>query len=164
GNIPAGSRLCVTGGKLSDSTLCDNTLNNAFVKVVWSATSGNISLTTDSGNVSLSITVTSALQPGSIDSIFTQQFIGYDSVPSQIFCSMPSGGGCSASYQFQWQQSANNLDWDDIDGSTSQDLSSPIHGLQQTTFFRRKTTEQTGGSVVYSNSCAVYVSPDPNDH
>jgi hypothetical protein len=67
GNIPSGTLLCISGGKLSDSSTCDNDLSSGFVKIVWSGKSGSVTLTSDGGNVSKAIRITLPLQPGDIE-------------------------------------------------------------------------------------------------
>ena len=107
----------------------------------------------------MQVSITVLLQPGTVDSTYKKQFIKYKTTPSSISCSKSSGGGCGASYSFQWQQSWNNLDWQDLPGATQQNLTK-IQALTRTTFFRRKTLENTSGSIAYSNSAVVYVAPD----
>jgi len=159
GNIPSGTRLCISGGKLSDSSTCDNDLSSGFVKIVWSGKSGSVTLTSDGGNVSKAIRITLPLQPGDIEINGKKQFIKYNNSPTAISCSLPTGGGCGASYSFQWQRSLDNLDWENISGATSQNLSS-VNALTETYFYRRRTIENISGSIVYSNSAVVYVAPD----
>ena len=159
GNIPAHIKLCVQGGKLIDSSACINDLSLAFVKIVWSGDKGSISVSSDSGNLSMQVSITAPLQPGNVDTVFKKQFIKYKTTPLNISCGRSSGGGCGTSYSFQWQQSLNNLEWQDVPGATQQNLMK-IRALTQTTFFRRKTTENTSGSITYSNSAVVYVAPE----
>jgi len=163
GNIPTHVNLCVKGGKLSDSSTCASNLSLGFIKIIWSGDNGSISVISDSGNLFLQVFVTVPLQPGSVDTTNKKQFINYKSAPSSISCSRSSGGGCDASYSFQWQQSLNNLDWQDVPGATQQNLTN-IRALTQTTFFRRKTVENMSGSIAYSNSASVYVAPDIIGH
>jgi hypothetical protein len=164
GNIPPGSRLCITGGKISgtDST-CISHLNAGYVKVTWSGDSGRIVLSTPAGNFSSSIVITSALQGGAINSTSKLQSIDYNTSPLMISCGMPTGGGCIARYIFQWQQSADKLNWGDINGTTGQHLTG-IPALTQAVFYRRKTTEVNSGSIVYSDEAVVYVSADTKGH
>jgi len=159
GNIPVGTKLCIRGGKLSDLSTCANDLSLGFVKIVWSGSSGSITLTSDGRNVSKAIRITLPLQPGDIETNGKKQFIKYKNSPASISCSMPTGGGCGASYSFQWQRSLDNLNWENIMGATSQNLSS-VTALTETYFYRRKTTENVSGAIVYSNSAVVYVAPD----
>lgn len=163
GNIPVGTKLCISGGKLSNSSTCANELSVGFVKIVWSGTSGSITLTSDSGSLSKAVRITLPLQPGDIETNGKKQFIKYNNSPSFISCTMPTGGGCGASYSFQWQRSLDNLDWENIIGATGQNLSS-VTALTETYFYRRKTVESISGSIMYSNSAVVYVAPDTRGH
>ena len=163
GNIPVGTKLCISGGKLSNSSTCANELSVGFVKIVWSGTSGSITLTSDSGSLSKAVRITLPLQPGDIETNGKKQFIKYNNSPSLISCTMPTGGGCGASYSFQWERSLDNLDWENIIGATGQNLSS-VTTLTETYFYRRKTVESISGSIMYSNSAVVYVAPDTHGH
>ena len=159
GNIPPQVKLCIKGGKLSDSSACASDLSLGFIKIIWTGDKGSISLTSDSGNFSAEVFITLPLQPGNIDSTYRKQFIKYQTVPLNISCSKSSGGGCGPSYSFQWQQSLNNLDWQDVPGATQQNLIK-IRSLTETTFYRRRTVENISGSIVYSDAAVVYVAPE----
>jgi len=127
------------------------------VSVTWSS-SGTIHLTTSnpSGSVTVNVTVTTALVPGTISN--TSQNINYNSVPATIYCSLPTGGYCSPSYTYQWQSSADNVNFTDVSGATSQNFT-PTTPLTQTTYFRRKVTETHGPTIGYSNTATVFVYP-----
>src|ERR1051325_7882073 len=74
GNIPPHIKLCVEGGKLSDSSTCVNNLSLGFVKIIWHGDKGSISLTSDSGSLSMQVSITVLLQPGTVDSTYKKQF------------------------------------------------------------------------------------------
>ena len=128
------------------------------IYISWSS-SGSLTLTTSNptGNASKTITISLALSPGSITSNGTQ-YINYNSTPATITCSAATGGSCTPSYSYQWQSSTDNVNFSDISGATSQDLSFSA-GLTQTKYFRRKVTETTSSTVGYSNTATVFVYP-----
>ena len=129
--------------------------------VVWNNPgTGSLTLSSALGNSTFNVTVASLLKAGTIDSSSKKQVIGYDSVPSLIICSPDSGGSCSPAYADQWQQSFDMVSWKDIQGATSGNLSisSP---LTQATFYRRKVTEKTSGTIGYSDVAFVDVGPPP---
>jgi len=164
GNISENAQLCVTGGQITGSaSTCTSDLKLGYVRVIWNGKKGSIVFTSSEGNSSNTINITSPLQSGIVGSTGKQQSISYSSSPNSISCDMPKGGGCAFSYSFQWQQSLDDLNWQDIKGATGQNLSG-ISPLTETTFFRRKTTEVTSGTITYSASAVVYVAPDIQGH
>jgi hypothetical protein len=76
--------------------------------------------------------------------------------PASINCSAPAGGACSPSYEFQWQQSQNNMNWTDMDGAVNPDLRFSLP-VSRTTYYRRKITEKASGSESYSDIAIVSV-------
>jgi len=164
GNISDGAQLCVTGGQITGSaSACTSDLKLGYVRVVWSGKTGSIAFTSTEGNSSNTINVTSPLQSGIVSNTGKQQFISYNASPVLISCDMPTGGSCGFSYSFQWQQSLDDLNWQDIKGATGQNLTS-VSPLKLTTFFRRRTIETTSGTITYSASAAIYVAPDTAGH
>jgi len=157
----AGIHICLSGGVFAGTS--DSCLNDSLVSavyVVWNSSSDNatISFNSNTGSYIDTINLTSALQGGSIDTAYLQQTIGYDSSVSFIPCSVPTGGACSPSYSYQWQRSLDNVNWDDIDNATNQNMDVSI-ALTQSTFFRRKVTEATSNSVGFSTVASVSVAP-----
>ena len=159
-------QVCISGGLIADSSNV-NTCSPAgglplsSVLVVWNSPSGgSLTLTSTAGSASLNVSITQPLQAGTIDSSAAAQTIGFDSVPATLTCSADAGGACSPAYADQWQQSPDMLVWSDIPGATGQNLgfSSP---LAQTTFFRRKVTESSSGTIAYSNAASVLVYAQP---
>lgn len=164
GNLSEGAQLCINGGKIvGSSSTCITNLSSGYVRVVWTGSKGSITLTSSGANFSQQINVTTPLQGGTITSSTKKQFIGYEKSPSNISCTAPTGGACTASYVFQWQQSLDNLNWQNITGAMSQNLAS-ISSLTQTTFFRRKTIDNNSGSIVYSDEAVVFVAVDTKGH
>ncbi len=154
-------RVCVNGGSIADSVDSNEcTVNGipiARVLVDWD-TSGNWSLTVSSslGNATINVYAILPLLPGSIDSASKTQMIGLDSVPLAITCSAGSGGSCSPTFMYQWQQSYDMQSWADMPGKTSQSLSIDS-GLTQSAYYRRKVTEIGSNTISYSDAASVFV-------
>jgi hypothetical protein len=150
--------VCVSGGVLSanGSKTCtgrNGVLSEVFV--TWTSTSnGSVSVSSSKGNGQLDVKLTSILDPGSISGQLKSQSINSGTTPGTLTCSVSTGGSCSPSYVYQWQQSANELQWSDIPGATGQHLnfSNP---LTETTFFRRKTRELISGTIAYTDYVVV---------
>jgi hypothetical protein len=87
------------------------------------------------------------------------QIIAYDTLPQTIRCSTAQGGNCQPGYQYQWQESDNQLNWADIPGAGSQNLTFQAP-LVQTKFYRRRVTETGSGSIGYSDVADVFVDPE----
>jgi hypothetical protein len=152
-------QICLTGGTLASATssCTGNGSPIAIVQVIWNTGSnGSLQLTSSKGNTTLNVNITSPLTPGNISVSTKSQLISYSGLASGINCSASTGGSCSPSYSYQWQQSADILTWTNISGATGQNLSlsSP---LTQPTFFRRKVTENSSGSIAYSDVSLVDV-------
>lgn len=161
-------KVCVTGGviKSRDTSLVTCTRNGgaplASVLIAWTGSALNsfLSVTSDQGNTSLAISLTSVLFPGNISSSSKTQVIDYNSIPSMIICSIDKGGSCAPSYSDQWQQSPDELKWSDIDRATNQNLMVTASLIQQT-FYRRKVTEKQSGTIGYSDVASVDIRPAP---
>lgn len=146
----------VSGGTITNPPSSGTPKPNVFI--TWT-TNGTVSLVTSNpaGNASKSVSVSATLSGGTLSN--TSQTITYNATPNTINSSTPaSGGNCSPSYSYQWQQSTDNVNFSDISGQTSLSLtfSAP---LTITTYYRRKVTETVSGSVAYSNSATVTVMP-----
>jgi hypothetical protein len=79
------------------------------------------------------------------------QTVCYNSTPSMLSCSAPSGG--TSSYTYQWQLTTDNFNWLDIVGATNQTFTPGA--LTSTTFFRRVVTSGSCGSA---NSSPIKIS------
>lgn len=157
-------KVCVTGG-IIDTThaSCAEEDWLPFVKIAWNSniTRGSILITSSSGDDSLAVGITLPLAGGAIDSASLVQLSDSTREPAAIYCSPPGGGGCSPFYVYQWQQSANNMAWDDMPGATGQDLvfSAPV---LETTYYRRKTKTTESDAEAYTQSAAVVINPVEN--
>jgi hypothetical protein len=154
-------QVCIGSGTIagsSDSGNCTTTgAPLGAVLVLWNdsaSNTGTISLTSSIGNATLSVSFAEPLIPGSIDSASQSQIVAADSIPASINCSVDTGGSCSPSYFYQWQQSPDMGSWTDMTGANARNLSFSS-ALAQTTFFRRKVTETVSGTIGYSNVAVV---------
>lgn len=106
-----------------------------------------------SSNVA-SIFVNPQLIPGSITSPVSSP-ISFNSSPGQITGAVPTGGGCSGAYNYQWESSLDNNTFTAISGATAQDYTPTA--LSVTTYFRRKVS--CGTENKFSNVISVGVAP-----
>ena len=108
---------------------------------------GTVFLTTTNPSSSSSyvVSIGVTLQPGTISN--PTQTIAYNTVPTPISASSPTGGDCSATtYTYQWQQSSDNSNFSDISGATSTSYAPPA--LTATTYYRRQVWVASAGSSV----------------
>lgn len=152
-------QVCITGGRLIDSSTCtSDTGRFTSVLVVWNDSAiKKIDITSSLGSASFPVETTSNLSGGLINE--DERVKVYDStVIRYVFhCSDPTGGTCQPIYQFQWQRSDNGLNWVNIQGATSAalDFSSTV---LVNTYFRRVTSENTSKSVAYTDNALLVVS------
>ncbi|MDR1259279.1 MAG: hypothetical protein LBK65_08400 [Tannerellaceae bacterium] len=74
------------------------------------------------------------------------QFICYGATPATLTqTTAPSGGGGTGSYTYQWQSSADDSSWSDINGAKSATYSPGA--LTASTYFRRNVTSGTYGTM-----------------
>jgi hypothetical protein len=156
-------QVCVNNGLIQDSSGSNScSLSRKPVNVIlvmWNDSTsdiGNVSITSSAGNASFNVNFTQPLLPGIIDSASKTQVIRYSAVPATITCSSDSGAACSPVYNYQWQQSDDQVSWQDISDANniSLHLDSP---LIQSTYYRRKVTETLSGSIGYSDVASVFV-------
>lgn len=161
-------KVCLAGGIASDSagsTCISRKGPFTIITVKWlKPGAASLSVTSSKGNSTNNISVTSQLCAGSINSTVQFQTIKFDSIPQTISCSVDTGGSCSPSYTYQWQQSFDMLGWTNLSGANAQNLTITT-GLKQTTFYRRKVMETTSGSISYSNVATIdVIVPVPAAH
>jgi hypothetical protein len=153
-------QVCLTGGLTADSSqnCTSNGQPRSFVLVTWdSAGIMTVQVNSSKGNSSITVTVTNPLSGGTIDSVTGAQTVAYDSVPGPVNCAPATGGACSPSYQYQWQQSLDMMTWQNINGDTIQNLS--LLQVTQSFFVRRQVTEVVSGTIAYSNVGVINVGP-----
>lgn len=129
------------------------------IEVTWSG-AGSIEVFSPGGTFTLSISVAPDFSAGSITAGGSQN-IDYNTIPAAITCAAASGGPCTTpNYQYQWQESPDNINYIDIAGATSQNISFTI-GATRTTYYRRAVTETVSNTTGYSDAAAVILNP-PN--
>jgi hypothetical protein len=144
--------ICITGGKLKDGTACSpaGVITN-FVFVVWdSAGNHQIKVTSSSGTANLSVNITTELNGGQINEADRFQFYDKNKAIHMFQCKEASGGSCSASNLYQWQQSDDGFKWTFIGRASDKDLK--FSGkIIASIFFRRVVTEMRSHTVAYSD-------------
>ena len=163
GDSASTMQVCINNGLIHDAG-GDNTCSSSgkpvnVILVMWNDSAsdiGSISVTSTSGNASFNVNFTQPLLPGLIDTASKTQLINYHTQPNIISCLPDSGGSCSPAYNYQWQQSLDQVNWQDITAAISNNLviDSP---LIQSTYYRRKVTETVSGSIGYSDAASVFV-------
>lgn len=154
-------RFCISGGTLVDSggTCAGGAGILSFVRVSWDSggvSSGSVAVTTSLGNDTIAVTIAPPLVVGQIDSAVLNQSLDTLTTPGTLTCSTSTGGGCTVSFQYQWQQSYDNVIWQDISGATSAQLS--FSGpLSQTTYYRRVTNNAVSNAFGYSNVVTISI-------
>ncbi|SFX76204.1 gliding motility-associated C-terminal domain-containing protein [Cytophaga hutchinsonii ATCC 33406] len=107
----------------------------------------------------VSVITTSGVIPGSITS--ANGTICYNTIPPQPLLSTGSaagGTGGNGSELYQWQQSADNINWTDIPGATAINYSE-TNPLQDTTYYRRRVIMGPGTcDQAYTTSVVLNVS------
>lgn len=153
--------ICVDGGVFTESgTACIEKQTVSFVRVQWSEgkTTGKITVSSGTGTANISVNITPPFNPGFIETT-DKQTIAYNKLSPSLSCTQASGGNCSPSFSYQWEQSLNRLQWTTISGATGRNLSFDTP-LKQTTFFRRKVFESKSQTIGYTNAITVFVTPE----
>jgi hypothetical protein len=157
-------RVCINGGSIVNrdqvriGTCAESVTPLANVLVMWNdTTQGSVTITAPSGNKTVNVSLTSALQPGLLNSLTVEQnFTDTVSIPSPILCSPAAGGSCSPNYLYQWQRSGDRLIWTNVTGSTGINLSFNTPA-RRTVYYRRKITENGSGTIGYSATATINV-------
>lgn len=105
-----------------------------------------------SDTIQISVVSSLPLTSGAITS--SAQTVRYDEVVSVISASPATGGGCSGSYQYQWQYSYDNNVFDDIDSAITASLTL-VETLDSSVYFRRRVV--CGIDTMYTSSQIVTV-------
>lgn len=153
--------LCIRGGTIENaSSTCIKTVSLSYIRVVWHEGIDEGSIYYSYGTVKDSITVfaTTPLLPGSPETGKKIQTLTGNAAPEQINCSLPTGGNCLPDYRYQWQLSGDGENWEDLTGSTGQNISFKS-APAKTTFYRRKTTENKSGAVAWSEVSVIVIQP-----
>jgi hypothetical protein len=100
------------------------------------------------------IIIISVYQPLLAGTVTTDSLnVCYNTVPLALYTSNAPTGGYG-NYKYQWQQSSNNVVWNDIVGATS-DAYQPVNPLTQNIYYREKIIDTC--NTVYSNVITVNV-------
>ena len=133
----------------SKSGTCSGVLYTIGVNVTWTSGTGTLTFASNLGsNYILHMTAAAALQPGTLSP--SSQTINYGA-NATITGTAATGGATSPAYSYQWQSSADNVNWTNITGATAVNYSPST--LHATTYFRRQVTETTSGSVLHQMTC-----------
>jgi hypothetical protein len=153
--------ICVDGGVLTETgTVCTEKQSVSFIRVRWSEgkTTGKITVSSGAGTSNISINIAPPFNPGFIETT-DKQTVAYNKLSPSLSCTQASGGNCSPSFSYQWEQSADKLQWTAVSGATGRNLSFDAP-LKQTTFFRRKVFESKSQTIGYTNAITVFVTPE----
>ncbi|MBI5373721.1 MAG: hypothetical protein HZA79_16975 [Sphingobacteriales bacterium] len=151
----------ISGGvvkRTTDTTKTGTSRGNIgdnLIDVAWTGTSGTLTFTCALGTTTINVSIVAPLNGGTASP--SSQAINYATTPSAISCTVATGGAANPSYAYQWQYSADNVQWYDISGATGQNYSPAA--LYSSQFFRRKVTETTSSSVAYSSVAFITVYP-----
>lgn len=159
------AKLCITGGEfVNGSTNCEFDSVISFIRVKWydDFQDGSLVLSSNSGNASIAVNISTALTPGTITSGHKQD-LPYETIPQTIVCSNPQGGSCNPSYALQWEKSADGNNWVSIENATQKNLDFNFP-LTKTAYFRRKLNENNSSEIAYSDTAVVYIGADLKAH
>lgn len=151
--------VCVEGGLIAtDNSLCYQGKAVSYVRIIWddSITKGKISITSSSGNGSFKVRPTKGLQGGKIDQSSKLQLVQLSAIPETIGCDVAKGGNCAPSFEYQWEQSDDNLHWSEVNGAVFKNLSFAAT-LNRTVFYRRKIFDTSSNTIAYSDVAIVAV-------
>jgi len=154
-------KVCITGGTIDTTgSPCSNGRFQPFIKVSWNAgiSSGSIALTSSIGSANFKAGITTVLSSGTIESTSKIQSTDSTKVPAIIRSTAATGGGCSPTYIYQWQQSNDNMDWQDIAGETGQNLVLKS-SLRKSLYYRRKVTVKGSDSEAVTEAAAIFINP-----
>jgi hypothetical protein len=153
------SSICIAGGKFggTDST-CSSGGPVSVINVTWDSAydQGQITLQSSAGNFNISVSIAKRLSGGEVEASSKQLVIASGAVPANINCSVASGGHCSPSFSYQWQESADGVTWTDVQGANNSYLHFTT-SFTQDRLYRRKVTETASTSVSYSDQAAVII-------
>jgi len=154
-------RVCVTGGTLVDSgaTCAGGSGILSFVRVSWDSggqASGTIAVMSSLGDTSLTVSISTPLTGGQLDSSIASQSVDTLTTPATLTVSTPTGGSCQPAYGYQWQQSLDNVVWQNVSGATNPQF--PFSGpINQISYYRRVVTDNSANVLAYSNVATIFV-------
>jgi hypothetical protein len=148
--------VCIIGGVFeSNKNTCREIKPNTTIKVIWTdSLAGKLNVNSQSDNTKFDVNVTNTLSGGLIDSFSVTQILDEDSIPATLSCSKAKGGNCNPSYKYQWQESKDNIKYQDINGEVMENLRFS-KTIKHSTYYRRKVTDIISNSTAYSSVAAV---------
>ncbi|MCU7551148.1 hypothetical protein OCK74_18655 [Chitinophagaceae bacterium LB-8] len=152
--------ICVEGGVLVETnTTCVEKQTVSSIRLQWSAgrNTGKVTVSSQAGTADLGVNIAPGFKPGFIETA-DKQILTVRKIPASLSCTQASGGNCSPSFSYQWEESLNKVHWKEIIGATEPNLSFAAP-LKQTTFFRRKVVESKSQTIGYTNEITVFVMP-----
>lgn len=152
----ASVKWCVFGGTILGvtGTNCKSGTTLSNVQITWgNVGSGSVQTTINSTTVNLPVQIVGPFVAGNITANLSQQ-ITAGSTPAAITVAAATGAVCTPTYTYQWQQSTDNVNFTDLTGATSLQLTFSA-GLTTTTYYRCKAT--VGSNEGYSNTATVFV-------
>jgi hypothetical protein len=105
----------------------------------------------------VTVTVNAILKGGDINH---DQTICSNTKPAKFVSPTPASGE-TGNYTYQWQYSTNKSNWTTVANTNSIEYAHNT-ALTQTTYFRRKVTDNTCTSTAFSDTVTVTVRPDLN--
>jgi hypothetical protein len=126
-------------------------ISTTYYRLAQSSASGCKTLTT---NV-VTITVNPGFAAGSISS---NQAICYNTTPSALTGTAPTGG--KTPYTYQWQRSTDNVAFDNVSGATSLNYTPPT--LTSTAYYRQVQASASGCGSLATNVVTITVYPQFN--
>ncbi len=153
-------QVCIKGGVLAHTKqTCTGDSLLTEVRVEWTdSISGELSLQSAAGKAGKTVSIAKELNPGSIDREATVRIFKAGTKPADIIYTFASGGGCNPVYEYQWQQSTDNLKWTDIDNTNKQRFSFQA-AAGQSFYYRRKVTDTSSGNIAYTEPVALFAEP-----
>lgn len=150
--------ICITGGKLEDGEICTpNYSALSDIYVVWSDEPiKKIHVRSSLMDTVINIQSTTILGGGFIDNKTKIQTVDTLANSYTITCSPAQGGDCQTVYEYQWQMSANTLDWTNIPDATSEILNFK-EKVVVNTFIRRQVLERNSNTIAYSDMAILTV-------
>ncbi len=157
-------KVCIEGGIIADAiqskrkNCTDNDAPLGAVRVIWNnVAKTSLTISSSAGEKVFAVSITQDLQAGAIINR-EQQIADTVTIPALISCSQVTGGSCTPSYSYQWEQSIDAMIWSDIPSAVNKDLVL-TQPLKQTGYFRRKVTEAVSNTIGYSDIAIVNVNP-----
>lgn len=150
--------VCITGGRLEDDEICTpryNAISDVFV--IWGTdVAKSIRITTSTLDTVITIQTTSLLDAGKQDTLTRVQVVENGTASYVFSCSTATGGYCDPEYNYQWQASVNELEWQDIAGATEANLT--VNMLPEVTnFYRRKVFEVKSNTTAFSDTAILVI-------